>query len=215
MDLGNASLKSSTNTTPRKTLPPQKGQAYEIVITLHLIADVGIIGMPNAGKSTLLNTLTRSQAKVAHYPFTTLHPNLGMFYGTLLADIPGLIEGSAEGKGLGHSFLRHIESTKYLLHCVSLENEDPLKTYHTTRIELEKYNSALCKKGEVIVLTKTDLVSEKQVEDVLQTFPINTYAVSIYDDASLHQLEKTLSKLFKPLKEEEIDFKETYSRKPV
>jgi len=119
--LGNERFKSSTNTTPQEFTAGKSGHESEFFIELELIADVGFIGLPSSGKSSLLNELTNTKAKVGAYPFTTLEPNLGELYSYILADIPGLIEGASEGKGLGHKFLRHIKRTKALDHCVSLE----------------------------------------------------------------------------------------------
>ena len=123
---GNAFFKSSTRTTPKFAQPGLKGQEKKLICKLKLIADFGLIGLPNAGKSSILNELTNANAKIGDYPFTTLEPNLGMLNGKVLADIPGLIEGASEGKGLGHNFLKHIEKVKLLLHCISSESADPL-----------------------------------------------------------------------------------------
>ena len=151
-----------------------------------LAADAGLIGLPNAGKSSLLNALSRARAKVADYPFTTLEPNLGDFYGYILADIPGLIEGAAEGKGLGHKFLRHITRTRVLLHCISLEEKDPRAVYDTVRKELEGYGNGLPEKKEIIVLTKADLVDKKCIKEVKKLFPKKKMmVVSVIDDTLL------------------------------
>ena len=184
---GNETFKSSTNQNPQQWTPGQKGQQANFSIELKLIVDVGLIGLPNAGKSSLLNTITGAKAKTADYPFTTLEPNLGILYGYVLADIPGLIEGASSGKGLGHKFLRHVKRTKKLLHLISLENEDTLGTYDTIRKEIEDYDKSLADKEEIIVLTKTDLVDEetlqKRVEQMSKYGEV--YAISIYDDKSL------------------------------
>lgn len=162
--LGNEYFKSSTNRAPENSTDGKPGEAGIFTIVLSLIVDVGFLGFPNAGKTTLLNALTNTHAKVGAYPFTTLEPHLGEMFGFILADIPGLIEGASEGKGLGHKFLRHIERTKMLLHCVSLENEHPLADYKSIRSELEKFNPELLKKEEWVLLTKTDTVSKEVLE---------------------------------------------------
>ena len=142
-----------------------KGEEADFKVELNLIADAGLIGLPNAGKSSLLNALTHARAKVASYAFTTLDPHLGVLPGGyILADIPGLIEGASEGKGLGHRFLRHVKRTKMLLHLISLENEDVEAAYRVIRGELEKYGEGLTDKKEVIILTKTDLVDSDTIK---------------------------------------------------
>jgi GTP-binding protein len=168
--LGNEHFKSSTNRSPEEATKGRPGEYGTFHIELSLIVDAGIIGLPNAGKSTLLNALTRAAAKIGSYPFTTVEPHLGDLHGCILADIPGLIEGASEGKGLGHKFLRHITRTKMLIHCVSLEDEDPVATYQLVRAELQKFDSSLLKKEEWIVLTKRDTVPDKRVEEVQAAF---------------------------------------------
>ncbi|MFZ2484770.1 MAG: GTPase ObgE [Minisyncoccia bacterium] len=194
--LGNEHFKGSTNISPKKSTPGVDGEEADFSIELLLVVDIGIIGLPNAGKSSLLNTITHARSKVADYPFTTLEPALGDFYGLIIADIPGLIEGAAEGKGLGHKFLKHIERTKTLLHCISADTEDPLEAYKVVRGELELYNKDMLKKPEVVVLTKSDTVSKEDMEKKLELFKnINKIAfpVSILDDASIKNLQFTIS----------------------
>ncbi len=167
---GNAHFKSSVNRNPFETTKGKKGQAGDIHITLKLIADAGLIGFPNAGKSSLLNALTRARSKVANYPFTTLDPHLGDFYGYLLADIPGLIEGASVGRGLGSKFLRHIERTKFLVHLVSAEQEDLQKSYFEIRNELTTFGGGLDTKREIVVLSKIDMVAPEDREKLLADF---------------------------------------------
>lgn len=168
--LGNEHFKSSTNRSPEESTQGRRGEKGEFYIELSLIVDAGIIGLPNAGKSTIINALTNAQARVGAYPFTTTQPGLGELYGFVLADIPGLILGASEGKGLGHTFLRHIKRTKMLLHCVSLEAEEPLISYRTIRNELKKFDESLLEKQEWVLLTKTDLVTSEQCERVRSVF---------------------------------------------
>lgn len=167
--LGNPHFKSSTNTTPLESTPGKDGEKADFSIELRLIADVGLIGLPNAGKTSLLNALTRARGKVGAYPFTTLEPNLGSFYGYIVADIPGLIEGAAEGKGLGHKFLRHIRRTRVLVHCISLESEDVVGDYKTIREELRRFDQTLLIKPEMVVLTKSDLLTEEAATEKQST----------------------------------------------
>lgn len=156
--LGNAHFKSSTNQYPDEAQPGEPGEEGEFTIELRIIADAGLVGLPNAGKSSLLNALTKARAKVGTYQFTTLEPNLGVFHSFILADIPGLIEGAHEGKGLGVKFLRHISRTRLILHCISAEHEDPSRIYEIVRNELASYGQRLVEKREIIILTKADAV---------------------------------------------------------
>ena len=151
---GNFKFRSSLNTSPRQFQPGKPGQEFSIKLELKLIADVGLIGLPNAGKSSLLNELTGAKSKVANYNFTTLEPNLGVYYGVVLADIPGLIEGASRGKGLGIKFLQHIERTGTLFHLVSAESKDPAADYKIVRAELKKYSQELADKIEYVFLSK-------------------------------------------------------------
>ena len=148
-DHGNYHFRSGKNTSPRQFQPGLPGEAFTLCMELKLIADVGLVGYPNAGKSSLLNELTAAKSKVANYPFTTLEPNLGVYYDLVLADIPGLIEGASAGKGLGIKFLRHIERTKILFHLISAEAEDPLKDYYAVIKELMTYNDELLKNRNI------------------------------------------------------------------
>ncbi len=200
--LGNEHFKSSTNTTPWESTKGTDGEEADFFIELQLIVDAGLVGFPNAGKSSLLNVITNATAKVGSYQFTTLEPNLGDFYRYIIADIPGLIEGAAEGRGLGHKFLRHIQRTKLILHCISLENEDIKAAYETIRKELAAHSEELAQKREIIVLTKTDLVDadtlKKKVKEA-QKFSKDVLTVSVYDDESIKQFSDNLIKILRSL----------------
>jgi GTP-binding protein len=192
---GNFHFRSATNTTPTEFEEGRPGEEFTIRLELKLIADVGFIGFPNAGKSSLLDALTNAKPKVANYPFTTLEPNLGAYYNLILADIPGLIEGASEGKGLGVKFLRHVERTKVLFHLVSAETEDVVKEYKTTRAELGAHNKALLEKPEYLFLSKSDATTPEEIKKKLTALKKcnkNAIAFSIYDDESLKGVEKIL-----------------------
>lgn len=193
--LGNDALKSATTSAPQHGEPGTPGEVRNIKIILRLIADYGFIGIPNAGKSTLLNELTAANVRTADYPFTTLEPSLGVLGAKVLADIPGLIEGASSGKGLGIKFLKHIEKVSLLLHCISAESTDLTKDYKTIKNELEAYNPALAKKDEIVLLTKTDLIDEKEIaKKVKELKKLNpkVYPISVADDKSLEALKKVL-----------------------
>ncbi|MEK7604891.1 MAG: GTPase ObgE [Patescibacteria group bacterium] len=162
--LGNARFKSSTNQNPFQQTKGKKGKGGDIHLTLKIIADAGLVGLPNAGKSSLINALTRAKSKVGAYPFTTLEPHLGEFHGYILADIPGLIEGASSGRGLGTKFLKHVERTGFLLHLVSAEQDDPYQAYREVRKELESSTGDLTAKREIIILSKVDLISPQEAK---------------------------------------------------
>ncbi len=166
---GNDSFKSSTNQAPRRADPGEPGEEMFIWLRLKLIADVGLIGKPNAGKSTLLTAVTKARPKIANYPFTTLHPHLGvaMIDGKemLMADIPGLIEGASEGVGLGTKFLKHIERCSVFIHVIDGTEPDILQSYQTIRAELKKYSASLAQKPEIIALNKCDCLTDEDIEN--------------------------------------------------
>ncbi len=195
---GNWSFRSSTNTTPKEWEPGKSGEEFDFLLELNLIAQVGLIGPPSAGKSSLLNALTKADAKVAAYPFTTLEPNLGDFYGLIIADIPGLIEGASEGKGLGTRFLRHIKRTNILIHCLGADSEDLRHDYEIIRNELIRYESELGDRKEYLLLTKTDLLKPdektKKLEEARKLNP-DIFPVSIYDYDELEEVKKLLVKI--------------------
>ncbi len=197
---GNFKFRSSVNTTPMQFQKGLPGESFKIRLELKLIADVGFIGLPNAGKSSLLNELTRAKSKVANYPFTTLEPNLGAYYELILADIPGIIEGASKGKGLGLKFLRHIERTKILFHLISVESENIAGDYKVIRNELKTYSETLAEKQEYLFLTKTDLVTPAELKKKLTAIKkINksVIAISIHNWDSLAEVKKILNKIQK------------------
>ena len=196
---GNARFKSATNQNPFQQTAGKEGGSGNIEFTLKIIADAGLVGLPNAGKSSLLNALTKAKSKVGAYPFTTLEPSLGDFYGRVLADIPGLIEGASSGRGLGIRFLKHIERTGILLHLVSADQDDPIAAYREVRKELEAFGHGLAKKNEIIVLSKADLVSHGELETKAQLLARETdrevLPVSVEDAALLKTFADRLIQL--------------------
>jgi GTP-binding protein len=195
---GNFEFRSPRRTTPKFAQNGLPGEKRLFHINLKLIADFGFVGLPNAGKSSLLNELTNAKAKVGNYAFTTLSPNLGVMEKSILADIPGLIEGAHTGRGLGFKFLKHIEKVNVILHCISAENENAWESYETIRTELASYKKDLVQKKEVIVITKVDLVDEKKVAAIVKLFKKSGKEVltaSIYDPESIAALKKHLLNL--------------------
>ena len=195
---GNFKFRSATNTTPKESEEGTQGDIATYELRLRLIADVGLIGLPNAGKSSLLNELTAARSKIGSYAFTTLEPHLGAYYELIIADIPGLIEGASSGKGLGVKFLKHIERTKSLFHLVSAESDDVVRDYKIVRGELEKYSHALTEKDERVFLTKSDGVSTDELKEhvkVLKKAGIDAVTISILDAESIGQVKKVLNTL--------------------
>ena len=172
--LGNTRFKSSTNRAPRKYTKGTIGEEFTIWLQLKTIADIGIIGLPNAGKSSLLAAITNANPKIANYEFTTLNPNLGVANyddkEVTIADIPGLVEGAHKGTGLGMQFLKHIERCKSLLHMIDITNKDLKKDYKKIKNELKKYSSKLPKKKELVVLNKTDLIDKENIKKIVKEF---------------------------------------------
>jgi len=195
---GNFLFRSATNTSPKQFEEGLSGQSFELRLELKMIADVGFVGLPNVGKSSLLNELTAAKSKVANYPFTTLNPNLGVYYDLILADIPGLVEGASVGKGLGIKFLRHIERTKVLFHFVSADSVDPIKDYKTVRKELSEYNKELLEKDEYVFLSKSDTTSPEIISKISKDFnkiKKEITPISIIDFESVDSVKKILNKL--------------------
>ena len=192
---GNTEFKTATNQSPHDAEKGGEGQRRELFLELWLIADIGLVGLPNAGKSSLLGALTRARPKVGSYPFTTLEPTIGMLGALAIADIPGLIAGASEGKGLGIGFLRHIEKTKIILHLIDLTDPSPMKSYETIRSELGAFSPALLTKPEIILLTKTDLVSPGVIRKARVLFikkGKKVLACSIYDHKSITRLKSDI-----------------------
>lgn len=192
--VGNFRFRSATNQQPKESKPGEIKELKNLFLKLKLIAHIGLIGLPNAGKTSLLNELTSANAKVANYAFTTLEPNLGVSKsGLIIADIPGLIEGASGGKGLGYKFLKHIERTKLLIHCISAESSDFKKDYQAIRHELANYSQELISKPEIIVVTKIDLINEDKIKEIKKTIKPQLFT-SIIDSQSLEKLEQLISK---------------------
>ena len=198
--LGNNRFKSSTNRAPRKFTKGTVGEEFTIWLQLKTIADIGIIGLPNAGKSSLLAAITNASPKIANYQFTTLNPNLGVASyddkEITIADIPGLVEGAHKGTGLGTQFLKHIERCKSLLHMIDITNEDLKKSYRQIKNELKSYSSKLTKKKELIVLNKTDLISEDEIKKIIKDFSKNIkseiFLLSTFEKKSISKIKAKL-----------------------
>ena len=216
---GNASYKSSTNRAPRQHQTGEAGEEMWVWLRLKLLADVGLVGLPNAGKSTLLNSVTNAQAKVGDYAFTTLRPQLGVVRHKgrefVVADIPGLIEGAAEGAGIGDRFLGHVERTRLLLHLVDASGDNPAEAYRVVRDELAQYGAGLETKAEIVALTKADLLDAKRLKKVAVAIEkagaFNTFPVS----APLEEgLEPLLDKVIETLATAQDEAAEPAAEKP-
>jgi len=200
--LGNTIFKSSTNRAPKRKTDGSKGEEFWVWLQLKVIADVGIIGLPNAGKSSFLSKCTRAKPKIANYPFTTINPNLGVLNinhrEIVLADIPGLIEGSHKGVGLGDKFLRHIERCKTLIHLVDISEKNILENYLKVRDELSKYDKSILKKEEIVIFNKVDLIGKEKIKEKLKNFKkkikkkIET--VSLITNENLEKVKKIIYK---------------------
>lgn len=192
---GNFLFRSPTNTTPKQADPGLGGEHIELELELKLIADVGLVGLPNIGKSSFINAVTNAKSPVADYAFTTLEPHLGAFYGVVIADLPGLIEGASSGKGLGLKFLRHIERTRIIFHFISAESEDPAKDYEVIRKELGAHSPALLEKPEYIFISKADCATPERIKEIMKALKKSgkeIVPISILDDASLEPAKRIL-----------------------
>ena len=200
--LGNVRFKSSTNRAPKKKTIGKVGEEFWIWLQLKVIADIGIIGLPNAGKSSLLAALTRAKPKIADYPFTTINPNLGVTYyngkEVTLADIPGLVEGAHKGIGLGDKFLRHIERCKLLLHLIDLSEDNLIDNYRKIKLELSRYDKNLGKKREIVFFNKSDLLNKseiiKKIVEFEKTNKIKCEVISVFSNKDIQKIKKVLIK---------------------
>jgi len=192
---GNREFRSATNQTPRTAEKGTSGEVKELFLELRLIADIGLIGLPNSGKSSLLAILTNATPKIGNYAFTTLEPNIGILGNYAIADIPGLIEGASVGKGLGIGFLKHIEKTEILIHTIDAISDNPKKNYETVKNEFRAFNPLLLEKPEIILITKIDLVDEKKLKEIIAVFKKmkkEVLAYSLYSPESIITLKQKI-----------------------
>lgn len=202
--LGNSHFASGANRTPRFATDGKKGEEKWLKIELKLIADIGLVGLPNAGKSTLLSKLSAANPKIGGYPFTTLEPQLGVLHlaykqSCILADIPGLVEGASEGVGLGHTFLRHIERTRILLHVLDASHENTVPNFKIINNELQKYKKELLERKHLVVLNKTDITDEKRLKSLRNYFQnkgIPAIEVSSLNGNNIENLKEMIGKIF-------------------
>jgi len=202
---GNINFKSSTNRAPRKTTPGEKGYESDIVLRLKILADVGLVGFPNAGKSSLLRKISAAKPKVADYPFTTLEPKLGVVRANddevVVADIPGLLSGAHKGNGLGFQFLKHIERCKSIIHLIDVTNEDIFSEYKTICEELDKYDQSIKKKQKIIALNKCDLITDSEIKKIKKNFENqlqkNVYMISAISGYGIEKITKQILKIGK------------------
>ena len=202
---GNINFKSSTNRAPRKTTPGEKGYESDIVLRLKILADVGLVGFPNAGKSSLLRKISAAKPKVADYPFTTLEPKLGVVRvnddEVVVADIPGLLSGAHKGNGLGFQFLKHIERCKSIIHLIDVTSEDLFSEYKTICEELDKYDQSIKKKQKVIALNKCDLITDNEIKKIKKNFENklqkNVYMISAISGYGIEKITKQILKIGK------------------
>ena len=201
--LGNINFKSSTNRAPRKTTPGIKGQEAEVLFKLKILADIGLVGFPNAGKSSLLRSISAAKPKVADYPFTTLEPKLGVVRidddEVVVADIPGLLSGAHKGSGLGFQFLKHIERCKSIIHLIDIADGNPVKNYNIICNELEKFDSSINKKNKIIVLNKSDLIKNENIKKMKlkfkKEFKGNIFITSTITSFGINELKEHIVKI--------------------
>jgi GTP-binding protein len=208
---GNARFKSSTNQTPRRVEPGLDGEERHLQLELKLLADIGIIGFPNVGKSTLISRISAARPKIANYPFTTITPNLGVvrvdnYRSFVVVDIPGLIEGASAGVGLGTQFLRHIERTKCFVHIIDISSatmREPVEDLHALNTELEQYNSALCRRPQIVVANKIDILADNTRLTTLQMFcqdrQLPFFAISAVTGQGIRELVRAMTQLAFPM----------------